>query len=282
MATPGIIQASHISGSLDAKNIVMGVLKKQIELSNLSELCAQTQVPELTATIPLQTIMEGFTDLNEWEETEVKGSEFSNIDFLLKKDRVKIAVSDESRFRSKAGDPLGLQKDAAGTRLASYLDAKVVTALQTSPQTAGTLAIWSTATNNPLKDLARAVAACKPYKADFIIMPNDVWVQFAGNDYIKNLMTGNPGNLGNALAFIPGLNLKIYVNDNVTAKSCIVGASGCPAAVLGNGPVKVRQWDSPKGGEIYQIDVFRQVKAPIIANASSLNQGVYQTTGVIA
>lgn len=52
-ATPGMIGASQISGSLDAKNIIMGVLYKAVELSNLESICGKVQVPELTATIPV-------------------------------------------------------------------------------------------------------------------------------------------------------------------------------------------------------------------------------------
>lgn len=61
----GIITASGISGSLDAKNIAMAVLKKQIEVSNLREICSQVDVPELVDTIPVQSIPEGAEDLGD-------------------------------------------------------------------------------------------------------------------------------------------------------------------------------------------------------------------------
>lgn len=278
----GIITASSISGSLDAKNIVLGVLKKQVEVSNLMELCSQVQVPELTATIPVQSVMEGIEDLGDWEWSKVEGSEFTNVDFSLKKDRVKIGVSDEAKFKSRTGDPLSLQVDAAAMRLANILDKKIVTAMETSPQTHATLAAWSTVTNNPMRDFAMAVAGIRPYKADFAIMPSAVYSALVGNNYTAQFATGNPDAMSKAVAKIPGLDLKVYINENVTAKSVLVGCSGAPACALGIGPVQVREEDSMSGGRIYQIDTWRQAKAPILKNASNLNMGVYQVTAVIA
>jgi hypothetical protein len=279
---PGIIQASSISGSLDAKNIALAVLTKGLELSNLSELCTSVQVPELTATIPIQTATAGDSDLGDWETSEIGGSTFEGISFSLKKDRVRVGVSDEAQYKSRAGDPLAIQKDAAAMRLANMLDAKVVAALNTSPQTGAASAQWSTATNNPFKDLAVACAAIRPYKADFLLLPSAVWAAICGNDYLKNLITGAPQNAPGALGYIPGLGLKIYINEGCTAKSAIVGCSGAPCAALGNGPVKVRQYDDPKGGTIYQIDTWRQVVAPILKNGSSLNMAAYKLTSCIA
>ena len=264
----GIITASSISGSLDAKNIVLGVLKKQVEVSNLMEICSQVQVPELTATIPVQSVMEGIEDLGDWEWSKIEGSEFSNVDFSLKKDRVKLGVSDEAKFKSRAGDPLSLQVDAAAMRLANLLDKKIVTALETSPQTHATLAAWSTVTNNPMRD--------------FAIMPSAVYSALVGNNYTAQFATGNPDAMSKAIAKIPGLDLKVYINENVTAKSVLVGCSGAPACALGIGPVQVREEDSLSGGRIYQIDTWRQAKAPIVKNSSNLNMGVYQVTAVIA
>ena len=278
----GIITASGISGNLDAKNIAIGVLKKQIEVSNLRELCSQVDVPELVATIPVQSIPEGAEDLGDWEWSPIKGSEFTNVDFSLKKDRIKLGVSDEAKYKSRAGDPLSLQIDAAATRLANILDKKIVTALETSPQTHATTAIWSTVTNNPMRDLAMAAAGIRPYKADFAIMPSAVYSAFVGNDYTAKFSEGNPDALSKAIGVIPGLGLKIYVNDNVTAKSVLVGCSGAPACALGNGPVEIRAIDSERGGKLYQMDVWRQAVAPVLKNASNLNMGVYQVTAVIA
>jgi hypothetical protein len=278
----GIINASSISGSLDAKNIAIGVLKKQIEVSNLVDLCQPVDVPELTATIPIQSIMEGAEDLGDWEWSKIEGSDFTNVDFDLKKDRIKIGVSDEAKYKSRAGDPLALQISAGAMRLANILDKKIVTAMQTSPQTAATSAIWSTVTNNPLRDLAKACAGIRPYKADFVIMPSAVWSAFVGNDYTSKFAEGNPDALSKATAIVPGLGLKVYINENVTAKSILVGCSGAPGCAVGNGPVEVRSFDSERGGRIYQMDVWRQAKAPILKNASNLNMGVYQVTAVIA
>lgn len=279
----GTTLATGISGSLDAKNIVLGVLKKQLDLANLAEICTKVDVPELNATIPVMTAQDAGTDLGEFEEGMggVEGASFSYVDFSLKKDRIKLAVSDEARFRSRAGDPMAIQIDANAMVLANKLDAKIATALLVSPQTGATTGAWSTVTNNPLKDFAKAAAAILPYKADYCIMPKNVWVQFAGNDYTSKFAEGAPENMGKVLGYIPGLGLKVYVNDTITAKACLVGCSGAPSCALGQGPVEVFR-RKVEGGEIYTIDVWRQAKAPILKNSSNLNMGAYLLTAVIA
>ena len=279
---PGIIDAAGISGSLDAKNIVMGVLQKGIELSNLEAICQKILVPELTANIPVSAVPAVDEDVLEYEHSDVETGAFTNVDFSLKKDRVKLAVSDEAGYKSKAGDPLGIQITAAGMQLANVLDKKVIAALQTTPQTAATVAAWDTVTNSPLRDLAVAMAGILPYRADFVVMTPAVYAAYLGNDIIKYAGAGNPPAMKGATAKVPGLDLDIFVNSQLTAGSCAVGSSTGFAAVLGNGPVKVRSWDDEDmGAKFYQMDVFRQVKAPIFFNASNLNMSVYQITAVI-
>lgn len=280
----GVITATSISGSLDAKNIVMGVLKEAIELSNLAPLGTQVSVPELTGTIPLMNIPEGLEDLKEGETGEVNTGSFSYVSFDLKKDRVVLGVTDEARFKSKAGDPLALQKTAAADRLAYLLDKKIVAAMETSPQTGATAGAWSTVSNNPMVDLATAAAALRPYTADFVVMPSAVWAKFCGNNYTAQFVQGNAArDMKGVMTVIPGLELKVYINDLVTAKSILVGASKAPPFVFGQGPVKVRQYENEEAGmEMYQMDVWRQVKAPILKNGSNLNKAIRQVTAVIA
>jgi hypothetical protein len=279
----GIILASSISGSLDAKNIVMDVITQALDIANLPVLGPTVPVDELTGTVVSQVPVTGNEDLSEWETAPIQTGVFAGVNFDLKKDRVKIAVSDEARMKSRKGDPLILQKSTAADEFARILDKKIVTALQTSPQTGAASAVWSTVTNNPLKDIATAVGALRPYTADYIIMPTAVWSAFAGNNYTAQFVQGNAvSDLGKALTRIPGLNLDVFVNDNVTAKSCIIGCKRTPSFVIGQGPIKVRQYDDPDGGEVIQIDNFRQVKDAILKNSSNLNRGAYALTSVIA
>jgi hypothetical protein len=281
-ATPGMIGASQISGSLDAKNIVMGVLQKGIELSNLQVLCGKTQVPELTATIPIAEAGAVTEDLDEFEHSDIEGATFSNIDFSLKKDRIKFAVSDEAGYKSKAGDPLAIQKTGGGVQLAAILDKKIATAFKTSPQTSATGSAWDTVTNNPLEDIGKAVAALRPYKADALCLHSDVYAHYVANDLVKEAGTGNPVAFKDAVMKVPGLDLDVFINDNFTNKNAVVVATNGMPAVIGNGPVKVRSWDDEGlGAKLYQMDVFRQVKAPIYKTSGSLNMAVYEITAVI-
>ena len=283
MPSPGMIGTSQISGSLDAKNIVMGVLQKAVELSNLESICGKTPVPKLTATIPVATPGAVSEDLDEFEVSDIEGGAFTYVSFDLKKDRVKFSVSDEATYKSEAGDPLGIQKIGAATRLANILDKKIVTALQASPQTSAASGQWSTTTVNPLADIGYAVTQILPYKADFCVMPAGVYAKYLANNIVKDAGTGNPAAYKGAIGKIPGLDLDIFINSNCTAKSCTVGSSAGLAAVIGNGPVKVRSWDAEElGARMYQMDVFRQVKAPIFKTSGNLNMSAYKLTACIA
>jgi len=181
-----------------------------------------------------------------------------------------------------AGDPLALQKQGTGAQLARILDKKIALAHQVTPQTSGAAGVWSTITVNPLADLGVAAAAILPYKADYVIMPSNVWAKYMANDFVKNVAAGNPPALAGALAKVPGLNLDIFINNDITAKSCIVGATNGYATVLGQGPVDVKTEESMDGGTIYQMDVFRQVKSTIFKTGGDLNMSAYQLTEVIA
>ena len=283
MPSPGMIGTSQISGSLDAKNIVMGVLQKAVELSNLESICGKTPVPKLTATIPVATPGAVSEDLDEFEVSDIEGGAFTYVSFDLKKDRVKFSVSDEATYKSEAGDPLGIQKIGAATRLANILDKKIVTALQASPQTSAASGQWSTITVNPLADIGYAVTQILPYKADFCVMPAGVYAKYLANNIVKDAGTGNPAAYKGAIGKIPGLDLDIFINSNCTAKSCTVGSSAGLAAVIGNGPVKVRSWDAEElGARMYQMDVFRQVKAPVFKTSGNLNMSAYKLTACIA
>ena len=277
---PGVIDASGISGSLDAKNIVMGVLQKGVELSNLVSICKQIQVPELTANIPVSAAPSVDEDLLEYESSEIQTGAFTDIAFSLLKDRIKLAVSDEATYKSKAGDPLSIQIEAAGMQLANILDKKIVAALMTTPQThAGT--DWGTATNNPFVEMGLAVSKILPYKADYVIMNPTNYSEYLGSDTLESAITTVPAAFNGAIGKVPGLNLDIFVSSHATLGTAIVGSSTGFSAVVGNGPVKVRTWDDENTGtRIYQMDVWRQVKAPIFLTAGSLNQSVCTMTGL--
>jgi hypothetical protein len=278
----GIITPSNIDGSLDAKNIAMRVLKGAIELSDLKAACMAVPVPELVATIPVYSVPAGNEDLEPLEESDIEGSEFTNVDFSLKKDRVKVAVTDEARYKSRAGDPLSLQEGGASDRLAQLLNKKIVTAMNTTPQTSAG-SDWS-GSNNPIADIGTAVAAIRPYRPDTVIMGTVAFANYVGNSSIANFGTGNIGQFANAVAVVPGYNLPIYVSsevdDNVADDATFVVASKAPGAVIGNGPVKVRRKDLMSGAEVYQIDVWREVVSNIHDTGSSTNKAVYKLTGL--
>jgi len=136
----GMITATGISGSLDAKNIAMGVLMQAKKMSKISALFQSIQVPELTCTIPVAKPGSVDEDVQELEVSSIDTGAFAHVDFSLKKDRIKIAASDESGYKSKVGDPLMIQKTNGASELARILDKKAIAALETTPQTGRLLA----------------------------------------------------------------------------------------------------------------------------------------------
>lgn len=277
----GLTTAGTISGSLSRGDILRGVLVAGMQLSNIVSVLDQTDVPNLTGSIPIYKSGGIDEDLGELETSSVKGGTWTNVEFDLKKDRVKLAQSDEAGFRSRAGDPLSIQINSAGQDLADKLDKKTAVALQTSPQTDSADKPWGTVTNSIYYDLAKAIKSIKPYKADFVIMSDDAYTAYCQNDTLLKLSTGNPSILQGALGRVPGLGLDIFNDTRITAGSVVVGASKY-CGILGKGPAKLGTVDDRElGGKMYVADVWRQVKAPVYKTDAGLNQAVFQITGLV-
>lgn len=193
---------------------------------------------------------------------------------------MKIGRSDEAMYKSNAGDPLALQKGAASLRLAQILNKKIVAALNTTPCLQTCAGTWKMTTNNPLEDISLMMAKVKPYKADFILMDTTAFAAYSSNPITRAYIVGVAGVTKGALTRVPGYELDLFVSDEVTDGYVYVGARNAPAAVFGQGPVKVRSKDVMEGGEIYQIDVFRQVVGPIMFDSDDSNNACCKMTGV--
>lgn len=277
----GMTTAGVISGYLDRAEILRGVLAEGFALSNVVSLLDQVDVPNLDGSIPIYHPGGADEDLDELETSDINGGYFTNVVFNLKKDRVKLAASDEAKFRSRGGDPLQIQISGAGQDLADKLDKKTIAAFDTSPQTGSASAPWSTTTNSIYYDLTTAIQACKPYKANFVVMAEDTFSAYCQNETLLKLSYGTPSVLAGAVGRVPGLGLDIFTDSRVTAGAAFVGASKY-CAILGKGPAKIGTTDDRNAGAvIYVSDVWRQVKAPIYKNASGLNKALYKITGLV-
>lgn len=277
----GMTTAGVISGYLDRADILRGVLAEGFALSNVVSLLDQVDVPNLDGSIPIYHPGGADEDLDELETSDINGGYFTNVVFNLKKDRVKLAASDEAKFRSRGGDPLQIQISGAGQDLADKLDKKTIAAFDTSPQTGAASAPWSTTTNSIYYDLTTAIQACKPYKANFVVMAEDTFSAYCQNETLLKLSYGTPSVLAGAVGRVPGLGLDIFTDSRVTPGAAFVGASKY-CAILGKGPAKIGTTDDRNAGAvIYVSDVWRQVKAPIYKNANGLNKALYKITGLV-
>lgn len=277
----GMTTAGVISGYLDRADILRGVLAEGFALSNVVSLLDQVDVPNLDGSIPIYHPGGADEDLDELETSDINGGYFTNVVFNLKKDRVKLAASDEAKFRSRGGDPLQIQISGAGQDLADKLDKKTIAAFDTNPQTGSASAPWSTTTNSIYYDLTTAIQACKPYKANFVVMAEDTFSAYCQNETLLKLSYGTPSVLAGAVGRVPGLGLDIFTDSRVTPGAAFVGASKY-CAILGKGPAKIGTTDDRNAGAvIYVSDVWRQVKAPIYTNESGLNKALYKITGLV-
>lgn len=281
---PGVTTATSINGVLDAnaKKILTNVLKESVEMSGVSQLLQRVPVPNLVGSIPVASAGSVDEDLDEFEHSDVNGGKFYNLEYNLKKDRVKLMSSDEAEIKSLKGSPLSIQVSASAMQLSATLDKKSAEALDTAPQTVSAATLWDTPTNNIYKEISRAKALMKPYKPDAIIMTQDVYDAYISNDTLLTLATGNPTVMQNSEGIMPGTSLNVFVDDNITAKSAILCKSQVCGAI-GQGPVKARQWDDgDSGAMVYQYDVFRQAKDCIFKNTSDKNMAAVQITGLIS
>jgi hypothetical protein len=281
---PGVTTATSINGVLDAnaKKILTNVMKESVEMSGVSQLLQRVPVPNLVGSIPVASAGSVDEDLDEFEHSDVNGGKFYNLEYNLKKDRVKLMSSDEAEIKSLKGSPLSIQISASAMQLSATLDKKSAEALDTAPQTVSAATLWDTSTNNIYKEISRAKALMKPYKPDAIIMTQDVYDAYISNDTLLTLATGNPTVMQNSEGIMPGTSLNVFVDDNITAKSAILCKSQVCGAI-GQGPVKARQWDDgDSGAKVYQYDVFRQAKDCIFKNASNKNMAAVQITGLIS
>lgn len=277
----GMTTAGTISGYLDRADILKGILKAGFELSNVVSLIDQVEVPNLDGSIPIFHPGGADEDLGELETSGINGGYFTNVEFNLKKDRVRLAASDESKFRSRSGDPLQIQINSAGQTLADKLDKKTVTAFDVDPQTGSATCPWSTPTNSIYYDLTTAIQACKPYKANFIVMSDTAFAAYCQNETLLKLSYGAPSVLAGAIGRVPGLGLDIFTDSRVTPGAAFVGAAKY-CAILGKGPARIRTEDSSDAGAtMYTSDIWRQVKAPVYTNDSGKNKALYKLTGLV-
>jgi hypothetical protein len=277
MAESGVIGINQMNGSWTAKRIFGEVWKAATEMSMLIDprVCPTMSMNKLRATIPLMGNLAVQSQLQEFEHSVVKNATPAGVDITLYKDRVKLAVSDESVIESDVGDPLMLQKSAAAAELAESLETLIATQIATTPQTA-TTADWDSV--NPIKTIGSMIGTLSPYRATAVVMDPDPFAQYVAALASSTYSIGSPADLERGIARVPGYNIPVFPSKpfgDASANSVAVISANCPGVILGAGGIKVREWDNPElGAREYQYDVWRTPISNLRQTASNLNRGV--------
>lgn len=277
MADSGVIGYGQLSGSWTARKIFGDVWKAATEMSMLADprVCPMMSMNKLRATIPLMGNLAVQSQLVEFEHSVTKNATPAGVDITLYKDRVKLAVSDESVIESDVGDPLMIQKSAAAAELAEALESLIATQIATTPQTA-TTADWDSV--NPIKTIGSMVGTLSPYRATAVVMDPDPFAQYVAALASSTYSIGTPEDLARGIARVPGYNIPVFPSKpfgDASANSIAVISANCPGVLLGMGGVKTREWDNPEiGAKEYQYDVWRTPISNLRQNTSTKNLGI--------
>jgi hypothetical protein len=277
MADSGVIGYGQISGSWTARKIFGDVWKAATEMSMLVDprVCPTMSMKKLRATIPLMGNLAVQSQLVEFEHAVTKNATPAGVDITLYKDRVKLAVSDESVMESDVGDPLMIQKSAAAAELAENLETLIATQIATTPQTA-TTADWDSV--SPIKTIGGMVGTLSPYRATAVVMDPDPFAQYVAALASSTYSIGSPEDLAKGIARVPGYNIPVFPSKpfgDASGNAVAVISANCPGVILGQGGVKVREWDNPElGAKEYQYDVWRTPLSNLRQTSSTTNKGI--------
>jgi len=271
-----IITTDSIKDKINQREILADVLLTAQKIGNLDNpaIVRTVQIKGLRGSIPMMGSVNVFEDVGELETSAYENTEFSNFEFDMKKDRIKLAITDEASLENNVADPFALQKESAAQSLASSFDKQIATAITTTPQTVNDCTVG---TDNFFKTFAAAIGKLAPYKMTAMAMTNESFYQILSATELRG---ANCVQNANGTITIPAFpTVPVIISDNIplstNAEGRVVFVSNeVPAAIKAIGAVKSRVYeDEGAGAIIFQSDLFRCVKANVKKNASNLNLG---------
>ena len=273
----GVLGKNHQAGSWSARQIYGQVWTAAVERATLADprVIPTVMMNKIRATLPLGGNLTVQSQLDEFEHAVTINAAPSGKDITLYKDRIRIGVSDESGIDSDVGDPLQLQKTQAAAELAGNLQTLIATSLAATPQVQAT-ADWDTV--SPLLTLGQMIQTLRPYQASAVVMAPTPYAQYVaalGNGIFSG---GQTEDLQKGISIVPGYGIPVFPSNiwgDQSANSVAVVANDVPGAVLGMGPVKIREWDDyDLGSRMYQYDVWRTPVSNLRQTSANLNRGV--------
>lgn len=281
MADTGVLGELHISGTLAQKRMILPVIMAALEETNLAApaICPTITYQKLKGTIPMLGTTPVASQLAEFEASQTGTGTPSSFDIELLKDRVTLAVSDEARIESDAGDPMTLQQTQAAGALASNLNKLIAARLNTTPQTYGTLGNWASA--KPTLALNKLAISMGIYKPTAYVM-GTLAAGYYSDAVGDKAAVQNLDEWRNATMMHPTQRVPIYASTDIDALDDTSGnrlifavCNKVPGVVNVLGQVKAREFDDPKlGAQVYQYDIWRTPFSNLRQTDSNTNLGV--------
>lgn len=271
-----MITSQTIQDKINQKQLIADVIMTAEKIGNLDNpaVVKSVAINGMRGSIPLMGAVSVIEDVGELETSGFESAEFSNFDFAMKKDRIKLAISDEAQIDDNVRNPFDLQKQAAAQALASSFDKQIATAITTTPQTLPDITLGST---NVMSAVAGAIGKMTPYKITAMCMPTETFYQVLGAIELRGSLCVQNADGTISIPAFP--KIPVVISDNIplnaNAEGRIVFVSNeVPAAIKATGAVKTRVYeDYNAGATIFQSDVFHCIKSNIKQNANSQNMG---------
>jgi hypothetical protein len=270
------ITDASIMDKIVQREIIADVLTEAQKIANLDTptVVKSYQIPGLHAQIPLMTSVSVYENVAELASSEPVAASFSSVDIDMKKDRIKLAISDEAALENAVVNAFELQIQSAAQGLAQSMDSQIATALTTTPQAGAELAL---STDNVFKTIAAAVALIAPAKVSAMAMTQATFLNILATTELRSAMSVQNAD---GTITLPGLpNIPVVLSDNIPLTADKDGrilfvSNEVPAAIKLTGAIKTRAYDDESvGATVFQSDVFRAVKSNI-KQKGSVNAGV--------
>jgi len=239
MAVGKIIFKEDIPDSMEAEVIATEILGLARPLYVLRNLTRVIQFDGISGKVPIATKLSGTEKVKAGVEAPINGQAYTDVDFDLWKNVVHIAVSLEATLKSKF-NIIQLQTTDASKAVAKMEDDQVAVVVATLTAISGT--DWATATNDPLYDIRKAIAAIEDegYEPDAIAMSRSVYSAFVSNPFVRESYERGQLVQGQLPSI---LGLTLYLSTSITAKTAAVVDTTAPCMALADGPMAVENYN---------------------------------------
>jgi len=263
--------------SVEAAVVLDEVLGAARPRQKLRGICRPVRMDSLTARIDIATALTGQEKVPAMVEAEVASQSYTPVEFDLWKNVVHIVVSDEAAKKS-AHDILALHVDDGARDLARMENKQIAEAAEACTEKVAGEAYsdWGAMTTppdsdtNPFEAIRASIEYLEGagYEPNFMAMHPTLWGKFVTNTYVRDLVQAGIATVGldGGQFTLPGYpTIKVFTDYSLTQTPTgnagpLIGDSGAPALMLGEGPIEAARYRDEKAG--YEAYIIRQYLEP--------------------